>query len=625
MTLPFITVESMFDNTALSGVVRTNTFDGGTNGVTISTANSGGSSGNAFNSIAGSPQFTNAQAYGSGLAAFNPSSGVDTHMDWSSVAQAGDVFCVRLYMYLVSATSGSQRVFVALGPSSGVISALWLFNDRILRLYLGFSTTLAAQLTTPVPTGQWVRVELRYTINGSGNGTGEVWLYTDPNSSTHTDYAISSTLAWPNGPKPTNVEFHLQRDAGGYWYMDGAALAAAKIGPAGTWTDLTPYAKRGITTKRGSGRVQSPIIHYEAATATVHLNNSDRRFDPTNTSGPYVTGGVSRVTPMRPIRIRCTWAGVTYHLFRGFVDQWDVDWVANVYSEVTVVATDGFKVLANKKRAPTLITVNGQQVPQTYGEGEDSGARVTRILDSAGWSAADRSIATGNSPMQATTLEGDALSELQSVTDSEVGELYIDGQGRLVFRNRRAIFTDSRSTTVQATFGNPSTSIAPFETKLNTDDATLYNEVIAQREGGVQQTTGDSASQLEYLTRTFSGSNLQLQTDGEALSWAQWVVYLSKDPETRFDELRIHCHANPSVLFPAVLAREIGDRIQIVRRPPGGGTITRDAFIRGISHEVTTERWITTFQLQSARAFGAFFTLDDAVNGLLGNGVPMAF
>ena len=624
MTLPFITVESMFDNTPLSGVVRTNTFDGGTNTTTITTGNSGGVSGNAFNNVAGSPQFSSTQAFGSGLAAFNPSAGVDTHMDWTGLTQAGDVFCARLYLYLVSAPASSQRVFVLQG-ASGIVSAVWMFSDRTLRLYTGFSTSLVAQLTTPVPVGQWVRVEMRYTINSGGNGTAEIWLYTDPGSSTHADFAISSTLAWPGG-KPNLTEWHLQRDVAGYWFMDNVAVAATKIGAAGTWTDLTPYAKRGITTRRGSGRVQSPIIRYEAGTATVHLNNSDRRFDPTNTTGPYVSGGVSRVTPMRPIRVRCTWAGVTYHLFRGFVDQWDVDWIANVYSEVTVTATDGFKVLANKKRAPTLITVDGKQVPQTYGGGEDSGARVTRILDSASWPAADRQIATGNSPMQATDLSGDVLSELQAVADSEVGELYIDGQGRVVFRNRSAIHTDSRSVSVQATFGNPPTSPTPAEAKLSTDDVTLYNEVIATRDGGDGQVVADSSSQTEFLTRTFDAPRLLLQTDSEALSWGQWIIFLSKNPETRFDQIQIHCHANPTVLFPAVLAREIGDRIQIVRRPPGGGAdIVRDAFIRGIAHDVSTERWVTTFQLQSARAFGSFFTLDDASLGVLGNNVPLVF
>ncbi|MGW0805276.1 hypothetical protein [Nonomuraea sp. NPDC002799] len=631
MTLPSLSVETMLDNTTtLTGVVRTNTFDAGTPSGGITTGNSGFGNGNAFNVVTGSPQYSNTQAYGSSLAAFNPAVGVDTHLDWTGITQPGDVFCARFYMFLVSAPAGSQRTFVLQGPG-GVVSAVWIFNDRRLRVYLGFSTSLVATLTDPVPVGQWVRVELRYTINVSGNGTAEIWLYTDPGSTVHEDTAISSTLAWPGG-KPSSVEWHLQRDAGGWWFMDNVAVASAKIGTAGVWTSVTPWLKLPLSTSRGSSRVQSPIIRYNPGKATVRLNNTDRRFDSSNLSGPYVSGGRTQVQPMRPVRVRCVWNGVTYHLFKGFADQWDVSWIANPgggsqgYSLTTVPATDGFKVLANKKRPPTIVVVDGQPVTQTYGEGEDSGSRVDRVLDSASWPATDRVIAAGDSPMQATSLTGDALQELQNVADSEVGELYIDGQGRVVFRNRRAVHLEARSTSVQATFGNPSTALAPFETKLSTDDATLYNEVLATREAGETQAVGDTASQNEFLTRTFDSPTLKLQTDGEALNWGQWVLYLSKDPETRFDELRIHCHANPSVLFPAVLAREIGDRIQIVRRPPGGGTaITRDAFIRGISHEVSPERWITTFQLQNARAFGTFFTLDDATYGVLGNGVPMTF
>src|SRR5690606_40367986 len=67
----------------------------------LTTGNSGGASGNAFDAITGSPQFTASQKYGAGMAAFNPTSGADCHLDWTGLTQAGDVFCIRLYMYLV--------------------------------------------------------------------------------------------------------------------------------------------------------------------------------------------------------------------------------------------------------------------------------------------------------------------------------------------------------------------------------------------------------------------------------------------------------------------------------------------------------------------------------------------
>jgi hypothetical protein len=80
----------------------------------------------------------------------------------------------------------------------------------------------------------------------------------------------------------------------------------------------------------------------------------------------------------------------------------------------------------------------------------------------------------------------------------------------------------------------------------------------------------------------------------------------------------VHAHADPTNLFPQVLAREIGDRIKVVRYPPGGGSpISREVFIRGISHETTGATWITTWSLQSATKYGSFFALDHPVLGLL--------
>lgn len=379
---------------------------------------------------------------------------------------------------------------------------------------------------------------------------------------------------------------------------------------AGVWTNVSTWLQAPTTVRRGSSRVESPVIRYEPGVATVRLKNGDRRFDPTNIFSPYVSGGKSQVTAMRPLRIRATWNGTTYPVFRGFVDQWDVDWVANVHSVVTVPATDGFKVLANKRRSAVT----------PVGAGETTGARINRILNSAGWPVADRVIATGNSTVQATDLSGDALSELQQVAETELGELYINGSGQVVFRNRQALITDSRSANLQAVFGDSDPS--PFETKLNTDDATLWNEVLATRVDGIEQPQGDAASQAEFMTRTFQKTDLLLQTDVEVNNYAGWILYVSKDPEVRFDAITVHAHADPDTLMPQVLGREIGDRIRIVRRgvPGGGSDITRDVFVRGISHEIGQATWTTTWVLQSATKYGSFLTFDHSSLGLLNSG-----
>lgn len=54
----------------------------------------------------------------------------------------------------------------------------------------------------------------------------------------------------------------------------------------GTWIDVSAYFKTAKIT-RGSNRVENPIIRYEAGKCELTLDNSDRRFDPTNLTGPY--------------------------------------------------------------------------------------------------------------------------------------------------------------------------------------------------------------------------------------------------------------------------------------------------------------------------------------------------
>lgn len=387
----------------------------------------------------------------------------------------------------------------------------------------------------------------------------------------------------------------------------------------GTTFESLPGKFTGVTTKRGANRTQQPIQRYEAGTGEVTLANHDREFDPTHLTGPHVSGGQTQILPMRPIRIRATWNSVTYGLMRGFVDSWNLDWNGPNWSEVKVPFTDGFKVLAAVDRVPLETPV---------GAGEVSGARMNRILDSANWPGLMRTISAGNSLLQATNLGNNALTECHLVADTEVGEFYIDGSGNAVYRNRHAILLDSRSKNPQATFGDLGSELKYRANGLSLvyDHTTLANLVNIARANGFEQSVTDTASVTAYLTQTFRRTDLLLQSDVESFSYAQWILFTSKNPELRFTSIVINPLRDPTNLFPQVLGREIGDRIRIRRRPPGGGAvIERDCFIRGIQHHITPSTWLTTWALQSATDYGNFFTLNDASLGILGNGAPMAY
>lgn len=325
-----------------------------------------------------------------------------------------------------------------------------------------------------------------------------------------------------------------------------------------------------------------------------------------------VTGtGGTLVKPMRPVRVRAIWNSVTYDLYRGYVDAWNITWADPNWSEVNVPCTDAFKIFANFDRKSSESVAAASEL---------TSARITRILDNAGWSASLRSIATGDVTLQASTLNGNIMEELLITNESEVGELYMTGDGKVFFRNRNAINNDARSTTSNATFGDGGGSELPYTDLIfSNDDTQLVNRVIITRVGGSEQVAEDTASQNEFLVRSYERSDLLFNNDTAALNMAQWVLSLSSQPELRFEILEIMPSGNDATnLFPHALNRLIGDRITVRRRPPGGGDmIEQDAFIRGIEHEVTPAKWITRWTLQSTAAGGAFFIIGNATRGRL--------
>lgn len=390
------------------------------------------------------------------------------------------------------------------------------------------------------------------------------------------------------------------------------------------WTDISQWVQQ-VTITRDSSREQGPVITYEGGTSVAVLDNSDARFQRDNLAGPYTSGGASQVRPMIPVRYRAVWDGVSYPLSRQFAQAWTPGGDQGPdYATTTLTTADGFLVLA-----ATLPAVT------SAGGGEQSGTRIRRILTAAGWYDLPRGLSVvslGNSAVQATTLGGAAIDLLQLTAASEAGALYIDEEGRLVFRARQDVLTDPRSTTVQAVLGDrPGTShpdgteLAYSAVTVPPDDLTVANDVQAANAGGTVQHVTDAASVARLLfKRTYSRADLILTSDPEALEWAQYVAYISGSGNPEFDSVAIIPASDPDSLWPVALGLKIGDRVQVWRRPPGmGSPITRDCLIRGVTHVITAGEWATTFSLQDAGRY-SFFVLDDPILGAL-NGNALAF
>lgn len=403
-----------------------------------------------------------------------------------------------------------------------------------------------------------------------------------------------------------------------YLHLNDAArglLDTGRLAPVEMFTDISSDVM-GITITRGRNRI---LDAFGVGQAEIMLDNTSGDYDPSNTAGTYSP----YVRPMVRIRIRAIWAetltdedgnpllteagdplqgeDTSYTIFYGFADSWDVQWPTyGTAQTVTLRASDAFKALASFEAPSAAASAGG---------GEDSGARIARLLDAAGWPETDRMLDTGDSTLQATTLDGALLSEMQHVALSELGSFYTDADGLVTFKRRKARLEGSRSVTVQATFDDDGTDLGYADIEVANDDELVKNIVSGTIIGGSVQTQTDASSRSSYLDRSYVQTGLWLQTDEDASRWAEWVLTNYKAFETRVESLTLRPQGQ-DLMWPTVLNSEFGDLMLVNRRPTTGDAHAQYVFLEGIDHTITADDWETVFRFSSATAYMGHIVLD---------------
>lgn len=271
----------------------------------------------------------------------------------------------------------------------------------------------------------------------------------------------------------------------------------------------------------------------------------------------------------------------------------------------TVIAGNGRLIGTMDEAAMYAGVLSAARITAHYNAGtipwrsDLTSARITHILDSIAFPATLRTIATGNSTMPAATLNTDALSALLDVNKAEGGELYIDhyDAGKLRFRNRQARWTDTRSVTSQATFGDSGAELT--YSSIDIQDDRIVNEANVQRFGGSTVTARDATSATTYQRRSYSETGLLVESDTEVQDRADLIVGEKKTRARRVRSITLEPRKSTHLAWPQVFARQIGDRITVKWRPPYGGTYSYDSWIIGIAHRWTPRSGLrTTFHLQ---------------------------
>lgn len=382
---------------------------------------------------------------------------------------------------------------------------------------------------------------------------------------------------------------------GAYGAYGLATYDTSTYGPDAIYQDVSSYLRFPLRTDRKFSR---DVRAWDSGSASMVLSNRDRRFSPDNLSGPYVVGGLTGIRPWRPARLRATYANTTYDLYAGYAVAYQGAW-AGGHADATVAVSCADEMAR-------LAKFDGlEQAP--VGAGEATGVRIHRILTNTGYTGA-RNIAVGRNTVQATTLASNAVTELKLVADSEGGGLFVDADGSIVFEDQYALIEQTRSNTIQATFGDGSGSELECS-DVATDDYngdTVVNIVSYARAGGTAQTVTDETSRALDGGQRATRTDLLCETDDQVLILATFDLARFKDPEQRIVQIKIRPQADPARLWPQVLGRRVRDLIRVVVRPIGGATVTRDCHIAGIHHDTDGASWTTTFDLTSATVFRAF-------------------
>lgn len=455
----------------------------------------------------------------------------------------------------------------------------------------------------------------------------------------------------------------------------------------------------------------------KAARCTLTVANDDDRYSPFNTSS-VLTGNL---VPKRAVKVRSE-APVVRDMFTGQIERIE-----------PAVSNSGVKIARI-----TCLGVFGQltqnEVNIAYQASIGSGAAVDDILDAADWSAAARSIDTGEETFVNWDVDSvQAMTALRRAEESEAGLLVESKEGKIGFEDRnhrlqlphivaqseysddptakgviryegiseldplRFIFNDFRATvrkkatnagvtlwthseanttgdapviepgetvTYWARYPNPAsrtdgTGVSAWTALVATTDYTansvndgtgtdytgdltivetdfskskkieITNDAAVnvfltklQNRGTevyeldpVTMQSEDAASQTVYGQRSFARSDVAVWIPDTvaAQEWCDYMLSLFKDPSPMM-AIRV---TGQKDLYHAVeiLTRTISDRIGVEADGRAGLGVYEDFFVESWSYAIAPMQVVANFELSSAAAFSAYWTLGYSLLG----------
>jgi len=359
-----------------------------------------------------------------------------------------------------------------------------------------------------------------------------------------------------------------------------------------------------ITTQRGRN---ASADQFQSGNLSMRIVDQNGDFNPQNTASPYY----GLLSPMRKVQISATYLGVTYPLFSGFITGYNTTTPKYVGDVVytTITAVDAMRLLTNA----LVTTVTGAVA------GEDTGTRIGRVLDTIGWPTSMRSIATGQTTVQADPgTARSALGACQTLETTEYGAFYIDPNGIVTFKNRNYCTSSPNGTPVY--FNDNGTNISYFNAFWVLNDAQVVNQASITATGLAAQVATNSASIAKYFVHSYTQTDLLMQDTATALNYAQAYVASRAETTIRCDAITLDLYTNNYTTGTiAALDLDYFDPISVTTTQPavvGTSSITKNLQVFGVQHQITVNSWKTTFTTLEPILDG--FLIGSALYGVLG-------
>ena len=330
---------------------------------------------------------------------------------------------------------------------------------------------------------------------------------------------------------------------------------------------------QNITVRRGRSR---ELERFQAGAATVTLDNSQRKYDPT--AGTAITPYGLGMRPRKEVQIESN--GIV--VFNGVVDDWDLDYALKGDHTASVKVTDGFVFLA------------GQNIDPHATSAQTTGERIAAILDrpEIAWPEGKRAIDTGVATLQADVIGGTAdpkpepaLAYLQQVDTAEQGAFFVGGNGTLTFRSRQAL-----QVSTDVVFADDGTGVPFTDIAASYGSEELRNHVTVSRLNGGTVTAVGTASVAAYGVIDYELRDVLLADDTQAQTLADVILDRYQEPLLRIDSVEVNMNGLTSVQQGKILSLDLGSLVRVVYTPSGiGDAIEQFVSVDSIEHDIDSQ------------------------------------